>query len=367
MSIVYIRKLPFLALIVFLAMSRPAFGLATEHFGNDPIRPNFINLGSAEVALANLKTRFYWREVNGDPMFYYRGDTEALNEALRLFAALPAKKKEVRFLPGAGVVSSLGGDKRMDCDWFVHTPSGFSYAHEYQRKGVPYPDATLTIYVPTARRDPADAKAVEQLIAELESEAFATRDNASKALEKLGVSASKQLRDALTRSPAPETKRRLGLLIDLLPRVDLNGVVLPRDVPAVGIEGQAAFYESGLKHTDGTVRGLCVGGLGRLAEYDDRYCQRLVEILDKDSHEYVRRYAASMLSQMGRRAEKALPTLRAGLKDPMSSVRDAFEHALKSIENSKPEEGRAEKLKATQEIVKDISRFLVERQVTSQK
>jgi hypothetical protein len=58
-----------LAVVVcfFLACPR-ASALATEHFGNDPINAGDYGFGRDVLAVANLSSRFYWYEVNGDPL-----------------------------------------------------------------------------------------------------------------------------------------------------------------------------------------------------------------------------------------------------------------------------------------------------------
>src|SRR5262245_45500866 len=85
-----VRSMLFVARIIFfggllaatLFVSSPrALALATEHFDTNPVPAGFINLSPDALALANLKSRFYWREVNGNPTFFYRGDADALNEA----------------------------------------------------------------------------------------------------------------------------------------------------------------------------------------------------------------------------------------------------------------------------------------------
>jgi hypothetical protein len=58
----------------------------------------------------------------------------------------------------------------------------------------------------------------KRLIADLESDQFTVRDNASKELEKLGESALHALRRAIEERPALETRRRLESLIEMQER-----------------------------------------------------------------------------------------------------------------------------------------------------
>jgi hypothetical protein len=113
-----------LALVGWLyGWTHQALALATEHFGNDPVT---LNLGQDVRALANLKTRFYWFEVNGNPTFYYQGKADALNQALQKFAALAGATRELIVLPGPGQGHNLIGDRSVAYDWYVHTPAGIS-------------------------------------------------------------------------------------------------------------------------------------------------------------------------------------------------------------------------------------------------
>jgi hypothetical protein len=61
---------------------------------------------------------------------------------------------------------------------------------------------------------PLDEKHLERLIADLESDHFALRDQATKELEKLGDAISGPCREALEADPAPELRRRLEKLLE---------------------------------------------------------------------------------------------------------------------------------------------------------
>src|SRR5713226_1970355 len=122
--------------VCLLAANPKALALATERFGNDPLGEDF-GLGKSALELANLKTRVYYYEVNGNPTFYYRGDTDALNEALKLFANAAGDPHEVILLPDPGEGRNLTGERQFAYDWWFNSPTGL------HRGGVP----TMTIYI----------------------------------------------------------------------------------------------------------------------------------------------------------------------------------------------------------------------------
>ena len=62
----------------------------------------------------------------------------------------------------------------------------------------------------------ADPRRVAALIADLDDDAFAVREKATRALEELGASAEGGLRRALAARPSPEVTRRLKRLLDKL-------------------------------------------------------------------------------------------------------------------------------------------------------
>jgi dipeptidyl aminopeptidase/acylaminoacyl peptidase len=94
-------------------------------------------------------------------------------------------------------------------------------------------------------REPgADDKEIRKLIADLDSEKFATREKAMKDLEQLGKAAEPALRAALAGSPSVEVKRRLE---QLLKPFDERAALTPeqqRDVRAVRVLEQARTPEA---------------------------------------------------------------------------------------------------------------------------
>jgi hypothetical protein len=66
--------------------------------------------------------------------------------------------------------------------------------------------------------DGIDGKKVQRLVADLDNESFADREKASNQLKEMGNDAGSALRQALTRNPPAEAKRRLESLVAQLPR-----------------------------------------------------------------------------------------------------------------------------------------------------
>jgi len=79
------------------------------------------------LEVVNLESRVYateWRGFGGvDEHFYYRGDAQALNEALRKFAGIGTDLREVVIRPGPGEAKALEPGRRVQCDWQVDFPS----------------------------------------------------------------------------------------------------------------------------------------------------------------------------------------------------------------------------------------------------
>ncbi|MCC6490018.1 MAG: HEAT repeat domain-containing protein [Candidatus Hydrogenedentes bacterium] len=102
-----------------------AAALGTEDFGDEPLAaPNYAEWPRI-LPLLNQPGRVYHSWVNGNEHFYYKGDTEALNNALAGFAATDAEVHEVILRPTAGIVKSFHG-KEVAFDWLVHIQGGLS-------------------------------------------------------------------------------------------------------------------------------------------------------------------------------------------------------------------------------------------------
>jgi hypothetical protein len=82
------------------------------------------------------------------------------------------------------------------------------------------------------RIEPVDHKRLQRLIADLDSEQFRVREQATKELAALGEHAGPALRKALADSPSPEAGRRLGALLDQLDGGSLSAETI-RQIRAV--------------------------------------------------------------------------------------------------------------------------------------
>jgi HEAT repeats len=357
-----------LVCLLLTALPLQALGLATEHHGNAPIGPGW-NFPADVVRVANLPSRVYWREINGDPMFFFRGNTAALNQALEAFAQIQGEK-EILLVPAPSDVRTLVERKPVPCDWELHAPNGFYVHFARQEKGtqVMTKHPRLTIYVTFAGTAPSvDAKQVTQWIAELNSEQFTVRDNANKELEKLGRAAASLLRKAKEGRPSPEQLRRIDALLDKLVGIDLDQIRFPAGVKIVSPRELRSRYVEGLKSDSGDIRGHALGGLGEQARFTDQVIPILVDALKNDKHEYVRRSAASALARLGKRSTAALPTLKAGLNDPDVNIRNSFETAIDWIEHPKDEQPTKEQLRERETLAREIDQFCEKEQKQAKK
>jgi hypothetical protein len=136
-------------LVIFMiaALSMQAYGWHVETCGNEPI--NEINYrdwpGIMPVINHTTRVRHTW--TNGNEHFYYRGDTEALNDALQKFAKLAVDVREVILLPKPT-------DYNMPCNWLLHIQGGVS-RHDEKETNVFDKYPTLSVYVDNNSIDPA--------------------------------------------------------------------------------------------------------------------------------------------------------------------------------------------------------------------
>src|SRR5262245_347997 len=94
------------ALALLLACPAAALALGEEKFGNAPAvrQPGWPD-GALEVV--NLKSRIYSNWVNGNENFFYKGDVQAVNEALRGYGAVKDDGRRILLLPGSGKTQSF--------------------------------------------------------------------------------------------------------------------------------------------------------------------------------------------------------------------------------------------------------------------
>src|SRR5262245_44235735 len=181
---------------LLLASPARALALATETFGNAPTvkQPDWAE---GVLGVVNLKSRVYSYWVNGNENFFYRGDAQALSEALRQFAAVKDDVRQLILLPGAGKAQSLRG-QAIAFDWQFHVPSGIYKAVSGRKHAV------LTVYISALKPRPLERKQVEKWLGELHSDSFKIRERAGQELQKLGNDAKPFLREALRGQPPLE-------------------------------------------------------------------------------------------------------------------------------------------------------------------
>ena len=136
-------------LAVFAArfLAGTALGEGSEGKGAEPIQG--VNLAPKIKAVADLKSRVYWREVNGDFFSVHKGEAAAANEAIRLFEE--AGGRDVVLWPAPGKEQTFSGDP-VPCDFTLHVPGGLAVvmlksAKTADGKPVFELDPTLTIFV----------------------------------------------------------------------------------------------------------------------------------------------------------------------------------------------------------------------------
>jgi hypothetical protein len=332
---------------LLLASPGPVLALGTETFGNAPAvkQPEWAE-GVLDVV--NLKSRVYSYWVNGNEIFFYRGNAWALNEALRKYAAVHDDVRQLVLLPGRAKTQTFQRTV-VEFDWQLHVPSGIYRAVSKRTHAV------LTVYVNAARpRAVPDTKAVEQWLGALNSNSFRTRDKARQELQKLGNDAKPLLREALKAQPAPEARRAIQGLLERLQDYDVGDLEVPQGLRVVSVDDLLAAGLKGLKDGDANVCAMAAQELSSLAPYSDKVVPALTALLQKDKNEYVRRVAAGCLSHMGIKARPAVPALKEGLKDPDANIRAAFQAALDEIAKAKATRGQAQEVKRQLAILNEI-------------
>jgi hypothetical protein len=337
--------------VLLLTLPVTALALSFESFGNAPLDRQ---TGWAEGVLdvVNLKSRVYsFYGGVGNLIFFYQGDARDLNEAIRKFAAIKADERRLILLPGRGKTHSFD-KKAIDVDWRLHAPAG-----RYQ-KVVRNKHAVLTAYINAEKpRGALDRKKVQKWIANLDDDTFATREAASRELEKLGVTVKPLLRETLKGRPSPEVCRRINVLLARLKGFDVDDLEVPDGVTVVTAGELLTAYLKDLSSADQTRCGEAMWGLVELAPHSEKVVPALTAMLDKGKSEYIRRVAAVCLGNIGVPARSALPALKAGLGDPDTNVRGAFQRTIDQIEAAREESGRDEEVKKRLAILKDLDEW----------
>jgi len=113
---------------VLLGLCAATWPMGMEDFGNREQlwQENYPDYKGIVPVLSN-KGRVYHYWCNGGEGFYFRGDTAALNEALRQWSAVEMPEHRVAFLPDKGMTRSFHG-RRIGYDWHVGIQDGLAGA-----------------------------------------------------------------------------------------------------------------------------------------------------------------------------------------------------------------------------------------------
>ena len=123
------KRLALTVMVGLCALGPAVYGMGTEDFGNAPLSAANYRQWKGVMPAVNHESRVYHTWVNGNEHLYYEGDTDALNDALRKFAAIEADVREVVLRPGQGETKSFRG-KRIPYDWLLHIQGGISRREE---------------------------------------------------------------------------------------------------------------------------------------------------------------------------------------------------------------------------------------------
>ncbi len=113
-------------LALALAAGQARAFLATETFGNEALPDANYRDWPNVMAVINHSSRVYSCWVNGNEGFYFHGDTDALNTALKDFSAVKAPVLEVVVRPGPGRARSLSRDRELQFDWELRLLTGIA-------------------------------------------------------------------------------------------------------------------------------------------------------------------------------------------------------------------------------------------------
>lgn len=142
-------KLLVIAAFTVLAACSAALARGEEHFGNDPVHENNYADWPGLMPTLNHPSRVYRVWVNGNELFYYRGDTAALNDTLAKFTLTGIPVKEVVLRPGPGEAQTFDQTRKVPFRWSLHLLGGLSRQLTILEKGdrVWPKHPVLTVYV----------------------------------------------------------------------------------------------------------------------------------------------------------------------------------------------------------------------------
>jgi len=136
-------------LVVWSLAPTVAWGLGTEEFGDEELSPANYTDWPGLFEVASDKCRIYSNWVNGNENFYFRGNTDQLNDALKKFAAIKVEKHEVLIRPGPGKAHSFNSERILDCNWHVNVHGGIAKHLTTLDKGTNFwpVEPTMTIWI----------------------------------------------------------------------------------------------------------------------------------------------------------------------------------------------------------------------------
>ena len=139
------------SILTICAISSQVWALGTEHFGNAPLNELNYRDWRGVMPLVNHSGRAYHTWVNGNEHFYYQGDTNALNDALKKFAAIEVDVHEVILRPGPAETRTFDGKQQVRYDWLLHIQGGISRHDEEQGTNVFDKYPTMTVFIGEGR------------------------------------------------------------------------------------------------------------------------------------------------------------------------------------------------------------------------
>jgi RNA polymerase sigma factor (sigma-70 family) len=321
----------------------------TEEFGEDRVTRR-LDWADGMVNVANLDRRVYSRWVNGQESFFYRASAQAVNDALRKFAAVTGDDRQLVLLPGSGKTQTVAG-KPISFDWQLDVPGGLTKAFSGRKQAV------LTVFISALKPRPVERKQVEKWLGQLDSESFEVRAAASEELQNLGNDAKPLLRAALQAQPTVEMRRRIESLLNRLPSFDVADLEFPKGMVVNTASDLIAKGLEELKDADRNVRSLAIQDLSGLAFLSDEVVPALVEVFEKDKDAHIRQVAAACLGRLGHQAKPAVPILKQALEDPDANIRHTCGSALERIATAKDTPDQREQTRRDRAVAQEINEF----------
>ena len=345
-----------LGLIASLFSASPAFALRMIMTGNQPLGPEH-GLNKEVLAAFNMPERVILSQgpLDGDYDVYFHGGPKALNEALRLFAAIKAGKHEVTLMPFPAKPFDFG-KKSYPYDWMLHISGDRS-----ERPGKEPELVTMTIYIPNpGPPTPADPAAARKWIADLGNDSFKIRERATRELAALGTSAAGLFREALKGNVTTEARDRLEkLLAEVSKEIRVDILELPAGLTFVGPDDLLTRARKLLADKAANIRG---NGANKLAECGvpaEEVLPELEKMLKSESEwESHAAYGAVWgANRLGAAAKPLLPALRAAAGAKDKDFAKACQQVIGSIEKSKDDavpEAEAKKRAAIRKEIREL-------------